>query len=124
MWYNVYIKKRPVRGRGKDEVIMTAIQNQITKVYIADLTKCATKCGFFSVMARAFGLTNPPASDRSFWNELCRRTAVISASPYPVRIKVTGLTNVETFYPEGVYYLLRIFNALEEESEDLRAIAG
>ena len=131
LWYNfitrkkqVTLKKTPATGEERMKLTMTATQNQTTKVYIADLTKCSTKYGFFSVMARAFGLTNPPVSDRSFWNELCRRTAVISASPYPVRIKVTGLRNVEEFYPEGVYYLLKIFNALEEESEDLRANAS
>ena len=110
----------------RDEVIMTAVQNQTTKVYIANLSNCTTKSGFFRIIARAFGIGASVLglSDKAFWHELCRRTAVIAASPYPVRIKVTGLSSVDSFYPEGVYYLLRVFNAMEEEASDLRANAS
>ncbi len=105
---------------------MTAVQNQTTKVYIANFTNCTTKSGFFRILARAFGMGAGAIglSDRTFWHELCRRTAVITASPHPVRIKVTGLSTVDEFYPEGVYYLLRVFNAMEEQGEDLRANAS
>ncbi|MGN1129249.1 MAG: hypothetical protein ACI4T6_09915 [Candidatus Flemingiibacterium sp.] len=105
---------------------MTAVQRQTTKVYIADLSKCSTKAGFYRTLARAFGIGEAALdlSGRSFWNELCRRTAVIASSPYPVRIKITGLSRVNEFFPEGVYYLLRVFNAMESEASDLKANAS
>ena len=105
---------------------MTAVQNQTTKVYIANLANCTTKSGFFRTLARAFGMGASALglSDKAFWHELCRRMAVIAASPFPVRIKVTGLSTVDEFYPEGAYYLLRVFNAVEEQNEDLHAQAS
>lgn len=106
--------------------IMTAIQNQITKVYIANFTNCSSKSGFFRTLARTFGINANilGKSDNAFWHELCKRTAVIAALPYPVRIKTVGLSAVDKFYPEGVYFLLRVFNAMEDTGEDLRANAS
>lgn len=103
---------------------MTTTQNQTTKVYVADLTKCGTRAGFYRIIANAFGLKSGSFSHNIFWNELCRRAAVIASSPHPVRIRISGLENADMIYPEGVFFLLKILNALEETSPNLSARAS
>lgn len=104
--------------------IMTTVQNQTTKVYVADLTKCDTRAGFYRIIANSFGIKDAELSYNSFWNELCRRVAVIASSPYPVRIRISGLRTADQVYPEGVYFLLKILNALEETAPNLQALAS
>lgn len=103
---------------------MTAIRNQTTKVYVADLTKCGSRAGFYRIISRAFGINGGFIGENAFWNELCRRVGVIASSPYPVRIRISGLEAAEAIYPEGVLFLLKILNALEETAPDLRAMAS
>lgn len=102
---------------------MTALERQTVRVFIADFSKCGTKAGFFRLMVLAFGLklSALPTGESVFWSALCKRLAAVSKGFVPVRVRLSGLENIYSFYPKGVETLLRILRAAEEESPLFRA---
>ncbi|MCI8387985.1 MAG: hypothetical protein HFE63_05910 [Clostridiales bacterium] len=100
----------------------TRTWGQTMRVYIADFTKCNTKIGFFRVLILSFGLkmTLLASGSTNIWRGLCEQIAAVTSGFVPVRVRISGLENVYSFYPAGVDTLLRILRAAEEERPLLR----
>ena len=95
---------------------MTAVQYKTMKVYLADFSKCSTKAAFYRILALTFGLKLSVLAlgGNMFWRAMCENIARISISCIPVKVRISGLETVYSFFPDGVEKFLRVLRAAEE----------